>query len=167
MVMEYPDLVLLCLDLGADPNVSSPSGRLIMESAASTASLHTVEVLVNHSARVEEGALVAHASYAHNEGRPDRVEVAQFLLNHGAPVDAFYLENHKQDSCLAMVFGKQTALHFAIWGGKTDMAVLLLERGADRTTPTCSALKTDGQDMSPKDLARKYGFENLVALLDD
>lgn len=164
MVAKYPDLVVLCLDLGADPNISSPSGRLIMESAAYFASLGTFESLVQNGARVKKGALVRHAAHTHNGGQPGRLEVALFLLDHGAPVDEFYLENYAQDSCLTMLFGQQNALHFAIWGGKGDMVVLLLERGAGRSTPTCSVLKTDGQTMSPEELARKHGHEDLVDL---
>lgn len=148
-----------------------------MERAAAAASPATLRLLVRHrGAAVAHGSLVAHASRAHAEGTAaDRVEAARFLLDEGAPVDAYYLQNRsgppKQDAagCCGMTeavaVGRQNALHLAVWSGKADMARLLLENGADRTVPACSLMKTDNETMSPLELALKYGHDEIAELL--
>ncbi|KAI0860799.1 ankyrin repeat-containing domain protein [Xylaria cubensis] len=167
-VVDIPDLVLWCLSKGADPGLSSPSGLSIIEQAASIASLDTIRLLIERAGSARDGAPVARASYAHALGsKPNRVEVARYLLDQGYSVDAFY-RTHKAssgDACEDMMIGSQNALHFAIWSGKEDMVRLLLERGADKTLPTRSIMKTEGKVLSPSELARKSGHTNLVALL--
>ncbi|KAI1176161.1 ankyrin repeat-containing domain protein [Nemania sp. FL0916] len=167
-ILEVPELVSWCLSKGADPGLSSPSGCSIIEIAACRASLSTLETLVELAGRVADGAPVARASYFHTLGStPDRVEVVRYLLDQGYSVDAFYKAYHAAGDCSheEMLFGSQNALHFAIWAGKEDMVRLLLERGADRTLPTRSAMKTDGQTLSPLDLARKFGHTAIIELL--
>ncbi|KAI1734079.1 ankyrin repeat-containing domain protein [Xylaria scruposa] len=167
-LVDIPDLVLWCLRKGADPSLSSPSGLSIIEQAASVASLNTIELLVERAGSSRNGAPVARASYSHAIGsKPDRVEVARYLLDQGYSVDALY-KAHKEssgDACENMMIGSQNALHFAIWSGKEDMVRLLLERGADKTLPTRSIMKTEGRVLSPSELARKFGHTNIAALL--
>ncbi|KAI1276461.1 ankyrin repeat-containing domain protein [Xylaria sp. FL0933] len=169
-VLDVHDLFLWCLGKGADPSLSSPSGLSIIDHAASVASLDTLKILVERAGRVPDCAPVARASYSHALGsRPDRVEVARFLLDQGYPVDAFY-KTQKSSSGHAsedMMIGSQNALHFAIWSGKEDMVRLLLERGADRTLPTRSLMKTEGKTLLPLELARKFGHTNIAALLQE
>lgn len=167
-VLEIPELVLWCLSKGADPSLSSPAGLSIIEQAASIAPLDIVKLLVGKIDSTREGAPVARASYSHALGsKPDRVEVVRFLLDQGYSVDAFYRcqKASSGDVCEDMVMGSQNALHFAIWSGKEDMLRLLLERGANRTLPVRSVMKTEGKTLSPVELATKYGHTNLVALL--
>ncbi|TRX92081.1 hypothetical protein FHL15_006948 [Xylaria flabelliformis] len=167
-IVDIPNLVLWCLGKGADPSLSSPSGLSIIEQAASIASLDTIKILVERAGSARDGAPVARASYAHALGsKPDRIKVARYLLDQGYSVDTFY-RTHKAssgDACEDMMIGSQNALHFAIWSGKEDMVRLLLERGADKTLPTRSVMKTEGKVLSPSELARKSGHMNLVALL--
>lgn len=139
-----------------------------MQRAAGHGSLDTMKLLVDHGGSVRDGALVAHASYFHNNGVPGRLEHIIFLLDRGAPINAFYMENQDEaaKSYEAMFLGRQAALHFAIWGGKSDLVKLLLNRGADKDLPTCSLMKTDGQTISPLELAERSGFGDIVALLD-
>ncbi|EJT78443.1 hypothetical protein GGTG_03543 [Gaeumannomyces tritici R3-111a-1] len=191
--IRHPNLVSWCLSRGADPNAPSGSAtsRTIMEFAAAYASPATVRLLVEeHGASVTGGSLVAHASMVHAEISPPvknpkpssgtehgRLEVARFLLDAGAPVDAYHLQNRGDDggrpqqqerTCCglteAVLFGQQNALHFAAWGGRTDMVRLLLERGADRTAPTCS-MWTDNATLSPLEFALKYGQDEVADLL--
>lgn len=134
-----------------------------MDHAATVASLDTVRLLIERVGGARDGDAVARASFAHDTGRwPDRVEVARFLLDQGYPVDAFHRSNESVD-----MIGEQNALHFAIWSGKEDMVRLLLERGASKTLPTRSIMKTQGETLSPLELARKYGHANIVELLQD
>jgi len=160
-------MVRWCLSLGADPNASSLSGNTVMQRAASYASLDTLKLLVLHGGLFLKGALIAHASYSHNLGRPERIEVVRFLSEHNAPIDAFYLDDRDApvDECDALAFGKQNAIHFAIWGGKMDMVKLLIERGADKNLPTWSTFKTNGETISPVELALKFGHEYIAELL--
>lgn len=139
-----------------------------MQRAANYGSLDTVKLLVEHGGLVQHGALIARASYSHTVGIPGRLDVVQFLLDHHAPVDAFYMEDGEETahSYEAMLFGRQSGLHFAIWGGKRDMLKLLIDKGADKNLSACSVLKTDGQTMSPVELARKFGFEDIVETLE-
>ncbi|KAI0803679.1 ankyrin repeat-containing domain protein [Xylaria sp. FL0064] len=169
-VLDIHDLVLWCLGKGADPGLSSSSGLSIIDHAASVASLDTVKVLIERAGRVPDCAPVARASYSHAlSSRPDRVEVARFLLDQGYSVDAFY-KTHKESlghACEDMKIGSQNALHFAIWSGKEDMVQLLLERGADKTLPTRSLMKTEGKILSPLELATKFGHTGIAALLQE
>ncbi|KAI1364462.1 ankyrin repeat-containing domain protein [Xylaria arbuscula] len=169
-VLEVPELVHWCLEKGADASLSSPSGLAIIDIAAGIASLDTLKLLVNRAGSTPQGDAVARASYSHASGdRPDRVDVVRFLLDQGYPIDEFFrtYSTPPGHDCEAMMFGRQNALHFAIWAGKEEMVRLLLERGADRTKPTRSLMKTDWKILSPVELARKHGHLNLVPLLED
>jgi ankyrin repeat protein len=130
--------------------------------------MDTIKLLVEYGGLVTDGGLVAHASYAHNSGQPQRLEVVRFLLDHGASVDGLFMENANKEipDGMAILMGRQTGLHCAIWGGKIDMISLLLDRGADMNLSTCSALKTNGQVISPAELARMTGHEDIATLLE-
>ncbi|KAI1733382.1 ankyrin repeat-containing domain protein [Xylaria scruposa] len=168
-VVDIPELVHWCLSRGADPGLSSPSGLSIIEHAASVAPLDVIKVLIEWARdRTRDVAAVARASEIHaREARPDRVEVARYLLDQDYPIDAFF-QTHTQDghACEDLWYGSQNALHFAIWSGKEDMVRLLLERGADRTLPTRS-VKTEGKTLSPLELAVKFQHSTIAALLQD
>ncbi|KAI1877362.1 hypothetical protein JX265_003370 [Neoarthrinium moseri] len=167
LLLDDPDLVQWCLSLGANPNLSSPSGNTIMQRAASYGSVAAMRLLIDHGGDVTQGALVAHASSFHNDGVAGRVEVAQLLLDNGAPVDAYYGDNVSDaaKSYDAMLAGRQNALHFAIGGGKRDMAELLIRSGADKHLETSSPMKTNGEVVSPIELARMSGQEDIIELL--
>ncbi|AGJ98777.1 Ankyrin repeat domain protein [Wolbachia endosymbiont of Drosophila simulans wNo] len=74
-------------------------------------------------------------------------EVAEFLLNEGANINA--LERRKW-----------TPLHTAVKSGKMEVAELLLDRGANVNA-------VDNLDMTPLHFALKYNREELVRLLLD
>ncbi|KAI1750317.1 hypothetical protein F4782DRAFT_548793 [Xylaria castorea] len=165
LVVDIPGLVLWCLSKGADTSSSSPSGLTIIKQAASNASFDTIKVLVKQAGSARGGAPVARASYSHVFGsKPDRVEVARYLLDQGYSADAFYKVQKASsgDTCEDMMIGSQNALHFAIWSEKEDMVRLLLERGANKTLPTRSLMKTERKTLSPSELARKFGHKNFV-----
>lgn len=138
-----------------------------MQRAVSYASLDVLKLLIEHGALIQERDLVARASFGHDDNEPGCLEVVQFLLDLGAPIDAYYAEDttEAENSCSAMFLGRQNALHFAIGGGKRDLVRLLVERGADTNLPTWSLMKTKGRTASPVELARMCGHEDIVSLL--
>ncbi|KAK8061764.1 hypothetical protein PG994_008130 [Apiospora phragmitis] len=169
MVVDDHELVQWCLSRGADPNISSASGKSAMGRAADYASLKTLKFLFDEAgALAQKGALVADASLSHIDGSPGRLEVVRFLVDQGAPVDGFYMDARPESdySCEWMVLGGQNALHFTVWGGKKDLVELLLDKGADKTIPACSIVKTDGQLLFAVDLAKEYGHEDIARLLE-
>lgn len=138
-----------------------------MQRAASYASLDVLKLLIEHDALLRDRNLVARASCHRPDDEPGCLEVVQFLLDHGSPIDTYYGEDttEAEDSCTYMVVGRQNALHFAIGQGMRDLVKLLVERGADTNLPAWSATKTKGRTVSPIDLARMHGHEDIVSLL--
>lgn len=138
-----------------------------MQRAASYAPLDVLKLLIEHGGLVRERDLVARASFGHDNNEPVCLEVVRFLLDHGAPIDAYFTEEtiEAENSCLHTFLGRQNALHFAIGCGKRDLVRLLVERGADRNLPTWSIMKTGGRTVSPVELARMCGHEDIVSLL--
>ncbi|KAI0123229.1 ankyrin repeat-containing domain protein [Xylariales sp. AK1849] len=168
LLLDDLELVRWCLSLGASPNVSSLSGNTVMQRAASYGSLDSLKLLVEHGGLVQHGALVARASNSHNTDVPGRLDVVRFLLDHHAPIDAFFLEDDGRNaqSYEATLYGRLSGLHFAVWGGKKDMLKLLISKGADKNLPACSVLRTEGQTMSPIEIARRCEYEDIVEILE-
>lgn len=168
MLLADEEMVRWCLSLGADPGACSPLGDTIMQRAASYASLNVLKLLIEHGGLIRERDLVARASSNRKSDDPGCLEVVRFLLDHGAPMDAYFAEGTIQtkDCCLMSVMGGQNALHFAIGDGRRDLVKLLIERGADRGLPAWSAWRTKGRTVSPVELARICGHEDLVDLLE-
>ncbi|KAI1263452.1 ankyrin repeat-containing domain protein [Xylariaceae sp. FL1019] len=167
-VVDIPELAHWCLSRGADPGLGL-SGSSIIERAASYAPLDVLKVFVEKAGdRTRNVAAVACASEVYSrEARPDRVEVARYLLDQGYPIDAFFqTHTHCGHNCEAVWYGSQNALHFAIWSGREDMVRLLLERGADRTLLTRS-VKTELKTLSPLELAVKFQRSVIADLLQD
>lgn len=170
LLLSDQEMVRWCLSLGANPNASSPAGETILQRAAGYGSLDVLRLLVEHGCLVRDRDLVARACFYRKDDNdnPERLEVVRFLLDHGAPIDAYFAEEvvESKKSCLDVFIGKQNGLHLAIQGGNRDLVKLLIERGADRNLPTCSAMKTNGQTVSPVELARICGHEDMVTLLE-
>lgn len=138
-----------------------------MQRAASYASLDVLKLLIEHDALLRDRNLIARASCHRSDDEPGCLEVVQFLLDHGSPIDTYYMEDttEAEDSCTYMVVGRQNALHFAIGQGMRDLVKLLVERGADTNLPAWSATKTKGRTVSPIELARMHGHEDIVGFL--
>lgn len=168
LLLSDEELVRWCLSVGADPGRSCPSGETIMQRAASYAPLNILKLLIEHGGLLRDRDLVARASCHRSEDEPGCLEVVRFLLDHGSPIDTYYGEdtNESEHSCKYMVIGRQNALHFAIGQGMRDLVKLLVERGAERNLPAWSATKTKGRTVSPVELARIYGHEDILNLLE-
>lgn len=129
-------LVKWCLSVGADPNGASPSNTTVLHLAASVGTLESVKTLISAGGKFQRPCfsddIIAHAVDSHNEYN-DRLPVIEFLLDHGADIDAFYEQNRNPEypSGLEMIVGKQTALHLAVGKGDKQMVEMLVRRGAD------------------------------------
>lgn len=87
----------------------------IMQRAVSYASIDVLKFIIEHGGLIRERDLVARASFDHNNDEPGCLEVVRFLLDLGAPIDAYFAEDtiEAEKSCLNMFMGRQNALHFA------------------------------------------------------
>ncbi|KAL9121843.1 MAG: hypothetical protein Q9187_001605 [Circinaria calcarea] len=162
LVVSNEELIKWYLSHGADPNATCAMGRIPMESAAQHAPLAVIRLLISNGANVKSTDVIANAAIAHARGEPGRLEVAEYLLDQGAPVDAFAMQNYTGDRCgsLISILGMENALHHAAKSGKSDMVELLLRKGADREIKS-----SKGQ--TALQLAMQKGYNEIVAMLQD
>lgn len=164
-------MVQWCLSLGADPNAPSTNGHApsIIQMAASYGHSDVLKLLIEHGCDPTKHDLIARACF-YRKDKPSGVDVVRFLVDHGAPVDKFWEQSHSEccdGSCLDMVTGKQNGLHFAISSGNLKMVKLLVQQGADKDLPAFSVVMTQGKTVSPIELARMRGHEDIVRVLED
>ncbi|KAJ8114924.1 hypothetical protein OPT61_g3311 [Boeremia exigua] len=163
LLLQHRDFVETCLSMGAYPNTSSSSGHTTMQRAVAYAPLSTIELFVDHGATIADTNLLPHAALAYIDtagepGMPDRLEIIKYLIDHGASIDAFYGDTLNSDvpSGDYVYYGRMTALHFAIVGGKRDLVELFLEIGANPRLDTWSGWKTQGETVSSFQLAQMF-----------
>lgn len=93
----------------------------------------------------------------------------------GLSIDAYYRGDYNEsrmELChgfpvVDFVYGKQNALHIAIGNGNRDLVELLLERGADKSLPGWSTVRSMKlQTMSPVEIARTCGYKDVSELLE-
>jgi ankyrin repeat protein len=101
-----------------------------MHFAAREASLESIKLLISHGGKVENSDLIAQAAIGHSWGREGRYEMIDFLLGHGASINAMALK-HSVNPYLNANSGSQTALNVAQISGDERLAKWLLERGVD------------------------------------
>jgi ankyrin repeat protein len=101
-----------------------------MHFAAREAPLKSIKLLISHGGKVESSDLIAQAAIGHYWGREGRYEIIDFLLGHGASINAMALEN-SVNPYLNANNGGQTTLNIARISGDERFAEWLLERGAD------------------------------------
>lgn len=142
-----------------------------MQRAVGYAPFAMIKLLVDRGAVVAGTNLLPHAALAYIDtpGGPeilDRLEVSKYLIERGALLDACYIDTYKGNtSGDYLYYGRMTALHFAIIGGKRDLIELLLDSGADAGIGAQSAWKTDWEVISSVALAQKCGFEDIASML--
>ena len=172
LLLEHSNFVHLCLSMGASPNASSLFGHTVMQRAVAYAPLSTIQLLVKHGAVIKDTNLLPHAVLAYIDtpgepGMPCRAEVIQYLIEHGASIDACY--NDTLNSSVAsgewVHYGVMNALHFAIVGGKYELVGALLQQWADPRSETRSGWKTGWRTISSIELAEMCGFEDIATLL--
>ena len=148
------------LSHGADPNFVDRTGITPMSYIARYAPLSSLQLIVDHGGRVQSTDTIVNAVLGHAQGEPDRLEVVRYLLDRGAPIDAFHRRFCDPEKCMGwiMMGGGLTGLHHAAKAGKEDMVALLLQHGAN-TKLESSERKT------AMDLAVEYGHERIATLL--
>lgn len=91
--------------------------------------------------------------YAVSRDRSDIVEVVNYLVKHGSPVDEILCENDKEylRGPYELPGGRGTPLHRSVQLKKLNLVKRLLELGAD-------PLKKDDQGHTPRFWAHRSGF---------
>lgn len=175
LVLDDIEFVQMLLAMGADPNASCSEGQTVMHLAARYGSLDVLKLLIEHGALVQDQNLLPHAVSCIKDNEARCVEVIRLLLDHGAPIDAYYGEHIRDSgkstfgttSVTLMVWGKQNALHLAISDGMRELVKLLISRGADKSLPGWSVMRPmNGQTLSPVEIARACGHNDIVELLE-
>lgn len=121
-------------------------GQIAMHQAAAFGSLGLLKLLISHGGVIASTDLVAQAALAYCNGDEDRMEVIEYLLDNGAPIDGYYMGHSKKwntaSNSLFLTYGQQNALQFAISFGRKELVEMLVERGADRSAEMFS-LRTE------------------------
>jgi len=161
-VLSSEDIVHWFLTHGADPNAWCSHACTGTTEAARSASLSVLKLLVSHGGSVVSTDAVAQAVSGHVLGFPGRLEVMEYILDNGAPIDAYrFAYSGAEAPSLIDLFGLETGLQLAARGGKTDMVELLLKRGADKTLK--GGFRTKGE--TAMEIAIASGFTDIVTLL--
>ena len=135
----------LLLEHGADVNAKQDDHWTPLHLAAANGYLKLVSSLVNHhhadvSAQTDNGHTPLHST-----SKSGHVDVARFLLDHGADP-------------MARGYDKQTPLHLASYYRKLEVAHLLLERGVDVDAE-------DDEGHTAYEIAMRYRYHEIAQLL--
>ena len=87
-----------------------------------------IKILFGHGGSTHHGQLLQYAVY---RAKSDCLEVLDFLLDHGAPINDVMYQNRVEMYLMRMAFGLGTPLHKAAEIGRLDVVKHLIERGAD------------------------------------
>lgn len=118
------------------------------------------------AADVRDKDVVAQAAIAHNDGVPGRLEVVEYVLDRGAPINMY--ANIKVGLfwwSIVAATGLETALQHAAKAGKEDMVKLLLERGADKNLRAGFKRKPNEKLKTALEMAEEQRFDYIVKLL--
>lgn len=164
--LNNESIVRWFLDHGADPNGACLHGCTATTAAANASPLSVVKLLVDYGGTIANTDAVPRAVLGHNNGQPDRLEVAEYLLDNGAPIDIYLNQNSAEEvtSMISMI-GLETALQHASRGGRKDMVELLLRRGADKNRTGRyfeSCIINRGTAL---EIAEMNGFNDIASLL--
>ncbi|KAI4278838.1 MAG: hypothetical protein LQ337_000735 [Flavoplaca oasis] len=125
--VRHPDLVALFLSKGVDPN-SNPNGFSILDSAARSGPLESVELLFNHGASIGPSSSALHT--AAQGDAPGRIPIMDYLLKQGADVNSIAADMTGPSE--ARRSGRKgTPLHTAFKWANEEAKEWLLEHGAD------------------------------------
>lgn len=128
MAIKDTDLVLWFLSHGANPNATYGLDKTPLSIAVRDASFDVIRILFDHGGSIEYGQLLHFAAI---RGLPDRLDVLNYLLNKGAPVNKLMFENDMNSYEQEEMYGLGTPLHSAASAGCLGMTDMLLSRGAD------------------------------------
>ncbi len=91
-----------------------------------------IKILFDHGGSTRHGQLLQYAIYREET---DCLEVLDFLLDRGAPINDVMYQNRVQDYLMQMAFGLGTPLHKAAECGRLDVVKHLVKRSADPLIP--------------------------------
>ena len=166
--VKNEDAVRWFLDHGASPNrqYRKHLNLTVTTHAASVAPLSVVKLLLTNGGAITDTDAVAQAVIGHIHGTPDRLEVVEYLLDHGAPIDVYAYNNYERCVNFIKLEGLENGLHRATRAGKIDMVDLLLKRGADRTKTTGRVTANRARwDLTALHIAKMNSFDDIASLL--
>jgi hypothetical protein len=124
----------------------------VMVEAARRAPLRILKILIEHGGKVEDSELVAEAAQGDWWGYPDRIDVINYLLDLGAPIERgigcswppnkpYFLLRGRT----SLFEGEKTAYQIARLTPNNELAELLSQRGAKANVPTPDCSDCNGQ----------------------
>lgn len=119
------------------------------------ASFEIIKLLFDRGGSLQHGQLLHYVIY---RKKSDYLEVLDFLLDHGAPVNNIMYQNHVEMYLMRMAFGLGTPLHKAAELGRLDIVKHLIEKGADPLIP-------DARRQTALELAESNGYDQVVEYL--
>ncbi|KAJ5965081.1 uncharacterized protein N7479_004957 [Penicillium vulpinum] len=143
------EIIQLLVDSGADVNCRKDNGSTMLQRLAGRCYPKACRFLVNCGAAVNTHAVHYHGTPLQEAIKYSNTKIADFLLEHGADVNALPAE-----------YWGVTALQAASINGMFELAVRLLERGADVSAP---AAPNEGR--TAIDGAAERGHLEMVQLL--
>jgi|SRR5215469_914111 len=164
--LNNKDIIRWFLEHGANPNGACLHGCTVTTAAAQSSPLCVIKLLVEHGGTLTGTDVIALAAVSHNNGRPGRLEVVEYLLDNGAPINTYLFENSFDEvPSMISMYGLETALQHATRGGKKDMVELLLRRGADKDNQGRYFASCCIKGGTALEIAEMKGFNEIIRLL--
>lgn len=116
------------LSHGANPNATCDLDITPLSIAIRDAPFEIVRILYDYGGSIEYGQLL---HYAAVRSLPDRLDVVNYFLDRGAPINRVMYENRPDSYQQEELSGLGTPLHSAARKGDLDLVDLLLAKGAD------------------------------------
>ena len=153
------ELVKWFLAHGATPRLDSTefTYRTPLTDAVNYASIDIVKLLVAHGAEVNHGNLLHELC---ESSCPSRLEILDYLISQGAPVNQFEEASNPRLSECSNQFGIGTPLHNAAKCNNLAMAKALLSHGADPRLQ-------DNRCWTPLGWAKTLGEARMIELLEE
>ncbi|KAL9029456.1 MAG: hypothetical protein Q9196_002299 [Gyalolechia fulgens] len=128
LAIKDTKLTLWFLSHGADPNATCGLDITPLSIAVRDAPFEVIRILFDHGGSIEHGQLL---HFAVIRRLPDRIDVIDYLLNKGTPINSLMYENSADSYEQETYSGLGTPLHSAVTTGCLDTVNILLSRGAD------------------------------------
>lgn len=144
---------------GADPNrrYYQYTDRTPLSFAFQKAPFHIIQLLLDHGASLQYGQVLHYAALRELD---DRLEVLQYLLNHGCPLNNIMYQNCGDEYFFHMYSGIGSPLHYAAMKGLLDSVKFLVQQGASPNI-------RDPIGQTAADWARKYGHMAVYNFLQE
>jgi len=128
LAIKDPKLTLWFLSHGADPNATCGLDITPLSIAVRDAPFEIIQLLFDHGGSIKHGQLLHFAAI---RSLPDRLDVLNYILDKGAPINGLMYENSADSYEQEKFSSLGTPLHSAASTGCLAMVDMLLSRGAD------------------------------------